>query len=144
MRHQSHTGGVMHFNITSGNFNAEDDSTRWCANMSDGLLDDAEPNWINTKNVWFGTDLGAVMKVNNVIVTETAAIGFGTDARRKIGDWVVEVATDIADPNDNRTLSAEGWTVVAYGSEIGQGVAKLISFPATETRYIRMRTVSTK
>jgi len=131
-------------NLTSGNTDAGDDSTRWSAKMDDGLLDNAEPDWMNTKNVWFGADLGAVTSVNSVIVTETAAIGFGADNRRTLGDWVIEVATDIAEPNENRTLSTDGWTVVASGSGIGQGLAKLISFPATEAKFVRMRTVNTK
>ena len=131
-------------NLTSGNFDASDDGNRWSSDMTDGLLDEAEVDWINTKNTWFGADLGAVTTINSVIVTETAAIGFGADMRRTIGDWVVEVASDIDNPNENRTLSADGWTVVASGSGVGQGQAKLISFAATQARFVRMRTVSTK
>ena len=131
-------------NLTSGNFDANDDGNRWSSDMTDGLLDDAEVDWINTKNTWFGADLGAVTTINSVIVTETAAIGFGADIRRTIGDWIVEVASEINNPNENRTLSADGWTVVASGSGVGQGRVSFVSFSATQARYVRMRTVSTK
>ena len=129
--------------LTNGNVDPLDDSTRWSANMSNGLLDNAEPNWVNTQNIWFGAKLSAKKLVDTVIVTETGVIGFGAHDRSAIGDWVVEVATDIPNPNDNCTLSTDGWTEVARGSAVGIGETKLISFPATPAKYIRMRTLST-
>ena len=128
-------------NLTSGNFDPMDDTTRWTCEMKE--LENAEPNWGETKNIWFGVDLGKVMTVERVTIIETGEVGYAPDRRRVIGEWVVEVATDISDPNNNCTLSSDGWTVVAGGCEIGMGESKEISFNPVQARYVRMRTLST-
>ena len=124
--------------LNDGDFEDRGGSGRW-ATDTPALTASMGDDWLlGYRNIWFGVDLLYAQEFNALVVTETS----DRDPRR-VARWVIEVAEELDRcPNDNRNLSADGWTIVAEGEGVGdQRVIHLDE--AVTARYVRMRSITT-
>ena len=123
--------------LNDGDFENRGASGRW-ATDTPSLRNALGNDWYEGyRNIWFGVNLLEIQEFNALVVTETS------DDARRVGDWVIEIANELpGDPNDNRSLSGEGWTVVLEGNGVGdQRVIHLDE--SVSARYVRMRSTTT-
>ncbi|MCL2212521.1 MAG: hypothetical protein FWB93_01635 [Oscillospiraceae bacterium] len=91
-------------------------------------------------NFWFGIYFPHITVFNEIVLHISSDPG---GERRAIGEFVVEIATDLSEhPHENNSLDAEGWTVIASGVAGVNRMVIPLTFDRVYARYVRVRTVS--
>jgi len=110
--------------LNDGVFAPADNNTRWSSTV---------PGSGANLHVWAGIDFGEPTVLDALIITEW---------QTRTVDFVIEYAVSLsANPNNNQSLSPEGWNTAYVGRGLGPSRVILLDEPIT-ARYVRIRTTS--